>query len=52
MKEKATRRKQMKESLLLTPDRETCESLPFTARDSRAVFKVPLWEVYYLAAIN
>lgn len=44
--------KQVKELLLLTPDREGSESLPFTVKDGRAVFKVPHLEVYDLVVVK
>jgi len=40
--------KQVKEVLLLSPDREGTESLPYTFKDGRAVFKVPRLDVYDL----
>ncbi|MCK9413281.1 MAG: hypothetical protein M0Q53_13340 [Prolixibacteraceae bacterium] len=44
--------KQVKELLLLTPDREGSESLSFTAKDGRVVFKVPRLEVYDLVVVK
>ena len=44
--------KQVQEMLLLSPDREGTESLPFTAKDGRAVFKVPRLDVYDLVVVK
>jgi hypothetical protein len=44
--------KQVKELQLLSPDREGNESLPFTVKDGRAVFKVPRLEIYDLVVVK
>lgn len=44
--------KQVNELILLSPDREGSESLPFTTKDGRAVFKVPRLEVYDLVVVK
>jgi hypothetical protein len=40
--------KQIKELLLVSPDKEKVETLSFTVKEGRAVFTVPLLEVYDL----
>ena len=44
--------KQVKELYLLSPDRDGSESLPFTTKDGRVVFKVPHLEVYDLVVVK
>jgi hypothetical protein len=44
--------KQVKELLLLTPDRVETVSLPFINIGGRAVFKIPLLEVYDLVVVK
>lgn len=44
--------KQVKDLLLLSPDREGSESLTYIVKDGRAVFKVPSLEVYDLVVVK
>jgi Beta-galactosidase len=44
--------KQVKELLLLSPDRDGYESLNYSVKDGRAVFTVPNLEVYDLVVVN
>jgi hypothetical protein len=44
--------KQVKELILLSPDSEGSESLPFKVKDDRADFKVPRLEIYDLVVIK
>lgn len=44
--------KQVRELILLSPDREETESLPFTLKNRRAFFNIPRLEVYDLVVVN